>query len=157
MIQPEKIHILSINIIKAHLETSEEYLENPEKVSPEAFEFGFGRDIAHNFDAGRSRYRLYFHLNGKNKAGEDMGLTVDYGIEIHFLVENFETFVKKSEGRVQLDADLGATLLGMAFSTARGIIFERTRGTFFEGIILPVIDPYKALIQKEYAIEEKEK
>lgn len=31
---------------------------------------------------------------------------------------------------------MGATLLGIAFSTARGIIFERTRGTFFDGVNL---------------------
>lgn len=43
---------------------------------------------------------------------------------------------------------MGATLLGIAFSTARGIIFERTRGTFFDGVILPVVDPFKVLEEK---------
>lgn len=48
---------------------------------------------------------------------------------------------------MQIDAALGATLLGTAYSTARGIIFERTRGTYFDGVILPVIDPFKVLLE----------
>ena len=47
---------------------------------------------------------------------------------------------------MRLDAAMGAAvLLGIAFSAARGIIFERTLGTFFDGVILPVVDPFKVL------------
>jgi hypothetical protein len=31
--------------------------------------------------------------------------------------------------------------MGIAYSTARGIILSRTAGTAVDGIILPVIDP----------------
>jgi hypothetical protein len=67
-------------------------------------------------------------------------------IEFRFVVENFEDFVKVEEkDEIRIDAALAATLLAMAYSTARGIVFERTRGTFFDGVILPVIDPFNTL------------
>jgi len=44
---------------------------------------------------------------------------------------------------------LAATLLGIAYSTSRGIIVEKTQNTFLGGIILPCIDPYKVLMEEE--------
>jgi hypothetical protein len=38
--------------------------------------------------------------------------------------------------------------MGIAFSTARGIVFDRTQGTFFGGVILPVIDPKKLIVEE---------
>jgi len=44
-------------------------------------------------------------------------------------------------GNPVIDGQLVATVMGILYSTARGIILERTRGTFFDGVILPVISP----------------
>ncbi len=143
---PEKIHLLSVNIFKANLETSEDFLESPKKIH--SVTFGIASDIAHNIEKGRSRFRLYFTMDAVGEEEELLGVQVDYGLEFHFYVENFKDFTQKAEGdEVAINAMLGATLLGMAYSTARGIIFERTRGTFFDGVILPVIDPYKELLR----------
>lgn len=46
---------------------------------------------------------------------------------------------------MQVDIGLAASLVGLAYSTARGIILERTSGTILNGIIIPVIDPMKLL------------
>lgn len=144
---PDKIHLVSINIFKANLETSEEYLESPQKSS--SFEFNIGHEIAHNYGENRSRYRLFFLLNALDTEGAPLGVEVEYGIEFHFEVDNFKELTKKTkDGQLQIHLDLAATLFGMAYSTARGIVFERTRGTFFDGVILPVIDPYKALLEE---------
>lgn len=141
---PEKIHLFSINIFKANLETSEAFLENPQK--SDSFAFEFGHNIAQNYEMGRSRYRLFFILDAVDNQQQPVGLKVEYGIEFHFEIENYQRVVKKLDNNdLQIDVDLAATLLAMAYSTARGIIFERTRGTFFDGVILPTIDPYLAL------------
>jgi len=141
---PEKIHLFSINIFKANLETSEAYLENPQK--SDSFAFELGHNIAQNYELGRSRYRLFFILDAVDDQQQAVGLKVEYGIEFHFEVENYQHLVKKlGNDELEIDIDLAATLLGLAYSTARGIIFERTRGTFFDGVILPTIDPYQAL------------
>lgn len=145
-ILPEKIHLLSINIFSAKLDTEEAFLESPQRIK--GFEFGIAHETAHSFEDKHSRFRLYFTMDARNEEEEPLGVTVEYGIEFHFYVENFQDFIIESEGKeLQMDSALPATLLGMAYSTSRGIIFERTRGTFFEGVILPVIDPFKALTE----------
>lgn len=151
MIQPEKIHIVSINIFKAQLNTSDAYLDQPQR--PEGLSFGFEKKIAHNFEEGRFRFRLFFQLVALDQEGQKLGVEVEYGLEFHFEVENVTDFIQKEGEETRLDIGLMATLLGMAFSTARGIIFERTRGTFFEGIVLPVIDPFKA-IQEDTGLQK---
>ena len=144
---PDKIHLVSINIFKANLETTDEYLESPQKSS--SFEFNIGHNIAHNYNEDRSRYRLFFLLNALDTGGDALGVQVEYGIEFHFIVDNLKELTKKiKDGQLQVQFDLAATLFGMAYSTARGIVFERTRGTFFDGVILPVIDPYQALLKE---------
>ena len=148
---PEKIHLVSVNIIKANLEASDDFLDSPQKIG--AFEFGIANEVAHNFEEGRARFRLYFTLDARDEEENPLGVKVEYGIEFHFLVENFQDFIHEvKKDSTQVDIALGATLFGMAYSTARGIIFERTRGTFFDGIILPVIDPFKFLLKEK---EEK--
>lgn len=144
---PEKIHLFSINIFKANLETSDVYLDNPQK--GDSIEIDVAHNIAHSYDQNRSRYRLFFLLNALDKGGNRLGVKVEYGIEFHFEVENFKDHAKKVKNKLEIDIHLAATLYTLSYSTARGIIFERTRGTFFNGAVLPVIDPYKALVDKE--------
>ncbi|MFA6335927.1 MAG: hypothetical protein WCX48_10345 [Bacteroidales bacterium] len=36
---------------------------------------------------------------------------------------------------------LGASVMGIIYSTARGIILEKTHNSYLNGVILPVIDP----------------
>lgn len=147
IVVPEKIHLVTMNIFKANLETTDDYLENPHKDA--SFKFGFTRNIAHNLEQGRSRFRLFFSLEAQDQEEKPLGARIEYGIEFHFLVDNFQDFIRSSKKEeVEIDASLAATLLGMAYSTARGIVFERTRGTFFDGVILPVIDPYRALVEE---------
>lgn len=141
---PEKIHLVSTQIFKANLETADSFLEAPQKLS--RFNFGIAKEMAFDLERTMARFRLYFTLEAQDDNDEPLGVKVEYGIEFHFKVENLSDFTREDgEGALQLDAAMGATLLGIAFSTARGIIFERTRGTFFDGVILPVVDPFKVL------------
>lgn len=142
---PEKISLFSVNIFQANLSTEEHFLDDPQEVK--GFEFGIAHQMGHNHELGRSRIRLYFSMDARDDAEQPLGVKVEYGIEFHFSVENFADFVQDQADGPTIEGALPATLLGMAYSTARGIIFERTRGTFFEGVILPVVDPFKLLVE----------
>lgn len=146
-IQPELIHLTDIQILSANFETSEDFREHP--VRPHEVYFGFGKELAHNLDHGRTRIRLGVTMEGRDAQESPIGITCRYDLEFHFTVDNFQEFVHKdAQDKTMIEAVLGATLLGIAFSTARGIIYERTRGTFLDGVILPVIDPQKLLMEE---------
>lgn len=85
--------------------------------------------------------RLEALLDGINKKEEPIGIQGNFGIEFHFRVDNLEAFLENKEGENKIQGLLGTTLISIAFSTARGIIFEKTLNTPLNGIILPVIDP----------------
>ena len=143
---PEQIHLTSINIIKARLETSDGFLENP--VKADAFVFGLAHEMAHNTADNRSRCRIYFTLKAQDESQTPIGLELEYGMEFHFVVDNLSDFILTKEGNpAQMDVAIAVTLLSMAYSTARGIVYERTRGTFLDGALLPVIDPLKVLLE----------
>ena len=147
-IKPELIHLLRIHILSAEFKTSDTFRDQPQR--PTEVRFGFSRDIANNLDLGRTRIRLTLLLDGLDDQGKELGLHASYGLEFHFKVDDFQDFVQSGTADEKLvDARLGATLLGIAFSTARGLIYERTRGTFFDGAVLPVIDPYTFLLSED--------
>jgi hypothetical protein len=60
-------------------------------------------------------------------------------------VDNLKELVQIQGSISTIDGRLAATVLGIAYSTARGIVVERTQGTFFNGAILPVINPSSLL------------
>jgi len=146
IIAPEKIHLFRIKVFQSNLETSEAFLEAPEEI--EGFEFEIRHEVAHNFDESLARYRLFFALIAIDDEKAELGLRAEYGIEFHFKVDNFNDFLYNKKGDVIIDANLGTTLMAIAYSTARGIVLERMQGTYFEGAILPIIDPHQVLMQK---------
>ena len=73
-------------------------------------------------------------------------------IEFTFDVDNIEEYFignesKVSEGGFGTDASFVYTLVGLSFSTARGIIFSRSLGTMLDGLLLPVIAPKELLLK----------
>ena len=72
-----------------------------------------------------------------------MGIEGEYHIEFEYHVENLDDFVtggESNESKV-VENILGATIAGISYSTARGIILNRTQATNFNGVLLPVINP----------------
>jgi len=146
-VNPELIHLMEINTIKFNVNSSKEYLENPEE--PTGMELSIGKEIAHNFNEGMARYRLYFECIATNLKEQHLGLTAEIGIEYHFKVDNFSDFIKLKDNEQMIDVSIGSSLMNIAYSTSRGIILEKTQNTFFKGIILPVIDSTNFLLKDE--------
>ncbi|MEY3369174.1 MAG: hypothetical protein RI973_2329 [Bacteroidota bacterium] len=147
-IVPEKIHLQAIKVFKTNLEAADDYLNNPRPVN--GFEFGIAKAVSHDVENGATRFRLFFSLDALDEKSAPLGLKAEYGIEFQFRVENYSDFVRRTgEGALQVDLSLGVTLMGIAYSTARGIILEKTQGTLFGGVILPVIDPSKVLLEEK--------
>lgn len=142
-IKVDKIHLLAINVYKSNINCESDYIDQP--MEPAEIKVGFSQQSAFNFDEGKIRIRLDIELIGTNDKGDDLGLRGEYGIEFHYHVENFDDFIEIEDNKKLISGLLGGTLIGISFSTARGIILNRTQGTFFNGVILPVIDPNSLL------------
>jgi hypothetical protein len=138
-IHPELITILSIKIFKSNISTTDEYMNDP--VKPAGAEINVGQNTAFNLEKKNIRIRLIVKLEAKKNETESLGLTGEYVLEFHFHVDDLEQFIIEKYDKKYIDSKLGGTLNGIVYSTARGIIYERTAATAFEGVVLPVIDP----------------
>jgi len=146
MIKPELIAILSIKVFKAIQTASDDYLNNP--VKPAGIEIKIGQNTALNIDKKNIRIRLNVQLEATDDEKQSIGLSEEYGIEFQMHVENLDEFIVKKEDKNLIGRKLGGVLNGIIFSTARGIIYERTSSTLFNGVLLPVIDPYLLMEKK---------
>ena len=48
-----------------------------------------------------------------------------------------------------MDEKLESTFIGLAISTGRGILFEKTSGTIFSKFIFPIINPMDLILSKK--------
>lgn len=138
---PEDISIFFVKVYKSNHATSPEYLDNPQK--PYNIKVRFAQESALNENDQNVRIRLEIVLDGVDENEKEVGLHGEYGIEFQLHVENLGQFLLDNENGQgkSIDGKLGPTLLAIVYSTARGIIIERTQATYFNGVILPVIDP----------------
>lgn len=142
LLQPEKIQIVKTTIVKC-------YIDSP---------FGFIAEKANGYDFNRD-FQLGFNL-------EDKLVKADFKVEIttksegenveeskgsfHFVyvfhVENLEELaIPDKNYKIELNGGLGNALASITYSTTRGILFARLKGTSLENFVLPVIDPNKLL------------
>lgn len=138
-IQPELITILSVRIFKSNISTTDEYMNNP--IKHVGVEIKVGQNTAFNVEKKNIRVRMNIELEARKNESEPIGLSGNYVLEFHIHVDNLEQFITEKEDKKLIDSQLGGTLSGIVYSTARGIIYERTATTAFGGVILPVIDP----------------
>ena len=138
-INPELISMFHVKVYKSIITTSPEYLEKP--VKPGNFRVGYSQNSAFNFEKKNIRVRLEIILDGIDERENLIGIQGDFGLDFHFHVENLDEFIEELDGNKKVSGNLGPTLISIAYSTARGIVIERTQGTFLNGTILPVIDP----------------
>jgi len=145
-IHPELITVQSVRIHKSSITATDEYMENP--VKPAGIEINVGQSTAFNIENKNIRIRLKIGLEARKNETEPIGLYGDYVLEFHIHVDDLEQFITETGDKKLIDSKLGGTLSGIVYSTARGIIFERTAATAFGGVILPVIDPNHLLREK---------
>ncbi len=137
---PAKIHILGVSLIKGSLDATDEYLQAPKQ--PELVKVQQSQVSRINEPEKAFVVRLTIELEGQNNDFQSIGLSSTYVLDFHVRVDNLDDFKQGEQNGVPvIDGLLVSTVMGILYSTARGIILERTKGTFFDGVILPVISP----------------
>ena len=142
-VDPDKIHINSVRLLEAHFETSDHFLQNPVPLAGTNVQIGQTTGL--NLESNGYAVKMDIILNGCDENNQDLGVKARYVIHFGFVIDNLNDFVHIENNMTNIDSRLGATVLGIAYSTARGIVVERTQGSFFNGAILPVLNPVTLL------------
>lgn len=145
-IEPRKIHVLNIKTLKGNIEAPSE--SEVTEIASYRYTHSVGTGI--NEEEKLVGIQLTVEIETMNKNEELLAIKGSYTHEFTFWVENLDDFIDVNEDEqkdksIDLDPLMGATLIGIAYSTIRGIVFTRTQGTSLNAIILPVIDPKELL------------
>ena len=143
IVNPELIDLVSVDILKARIESEFETL------SEDSTEFQFTTSFLNGFNIDEKlvRCELEINVDKKNEEGRIIAES-NFTISFVYQIENLEEVVEVKDGGIIFNGAMAATLAGIAFSTTRGILLSRFQGTTFRDFILPIIDPKKMLEDK---------
>lgn len=129
---PEEITLFHIDILESSIKDVSDKKQGE-------FNINVAHSTMHNLNDQRVKIGLFIDLSTKNNPN---GGKANFRIDFHFHINNLNNFYElKQDKQPVFSWLLIATLLGLSFSTARGIIFERLSNTNLKHIILPVVDP----------------
>ncbi|MBN2891239.1 MAG: hypothetical protein JXL97_05185 [Bacteroidales bacterium] len=146
ILYPEKIHIIDTQIEKCSIECPFGF------DSKQVDKYDFDLDFNLGFNLDDLLVKADFELNVKTSSKVEIEKEAQ-GI-FHFVyiyqVENLlELAIPDKNKEIELNGNLGNALASITYSTSRGILFARLRGTGLENFILPVIDPNSLLKYNE--------
>lgn len=136
VIIPDKIKLFHIDVVSTYIndKTIDENLN---------LEFTVAHNTRHNLNDERVKIELFINLLSHQEIG------VKFHIDFHYNIKDLENHYELEENKMPLfSGQFIATLLGISFSTARGLIFQQLQETNFKGMILPVVSPLKMLESK---------
>jgi hypothetical protein len=134
---PEMISLERVDVLKAQFESDFETL------IIDSDELGYSLDYksVENFDANEIRSELEVTVV-KYKEGTEIVLAkAIFTLSFLYKIENLSQLSVQNGLERQVDGGLVATLAGISYSTARGVLLTRFQGTAFKDFILPIVNP----------------
>ena len=142
LLQPDKIHIVNTAIVKCHIDCPFDFLNEKSK----GHEFVMGFEMGFNLADKLVKADFQLEITTKSE-GENMEEAKgSFHFVFIFHIDNLEELaIPDKNGRIELNGGLGNALASITYSTTRGILFTRLKGTSLENFVLPVLDPNKLL------------
>lgn len=138
---PENINLFHLNIVESRIADTAHTKDAVYKVS-------VAHSTMHNLEDERVKISLLIDIKNESEVSNNSA-NAHFNIDFHFKIIDLKNFYVLQENNSPLFSGLLiATLLGISFSTARGLIYERLSTTNLSGIILPVVSPSKLLESK---------
>ena len=133
LIVPEKIKLFNIEVVNTYI--------NDDTINDNLnLEFSVAHNTKHNLKDERVKIELFINLLSQEEIG------VKFHIDFHFVIKDLSDQYKLNKTNIPVFShQFIATLLGISFSTARGLIFQQLQDTNFKGMILPVVSPFRML------------
>lgn len=137
---PENINLFHINILESDITDSK-------KLNKIDFHLNVAHSISHNLKDERVKIGLVINIGSKSSSNEFKAL---FNIDFHYKVKDLNLFYElKEDSELVFSGIFISTLIGISFSTARGIIYQRLAATNMNNIILPVVSPSKLLFARK--------
>lgn len=138
---PENINLFHLNIVESRITDT---IQKKESV----YQVNVAHTTMHNLADERLKIGLLIDI--KNDSTVNKGVSnAHFNIDFHYKISDLKSFYTLDENSAPVFSGLLiATLLGISFSTARGLIYERLSETNLKGIILPIVSPSKILASK---------
>lgn len=128
-----------------HVEVTEQKLDVKAFKQEKEHQLHVGHKLAYNLEDERIKLEFVFSFN--NNAGESL---LFFQIDFHFHIAHLANFcILKEKNQLAFSGHLIATLIGICFSTARGIILEKLNNAGIQNILLPIVSPQEMLSQNK--------
>ena len=148
VVNAEEIHLHSFDIFHWEVSVSDAFAEQPKPVINKQLHSTGG--YALNEEENLVGIRIHISISGLGENNEELGVNGEIAIVFHFEVKDLIEHLEYQEEDQELVSDqLLGTLLGIAYSTSRGLVYNHLYGSFLEGTILPVINPMDLLREEE--------
>ena len=132
------IHLLQV-------EVTEQKLDVKAFKAKKQHQLNVGHKLAHNLKDERVKLEFVFSFN--NDQGESL---LFFKIDFHFHISQLANFYElKDENHPVFSGHFVATLIGICYSTARGIILEKLNNAGIKNILLPIVSPQEMLSQNK--------
>lgn len=139
---PENFHLFHLQIVESNIESSSTNKDLNFKIE-------VAHTTMHNIEQKRIKIGLILSIIGV-KEDENTDVKAFFNIDFHYIIDDFEKFYTINEKKqLTFDSIFISVLLGISYSTARGIIYERLNDTSLEGVILPIVSPIKMLERRK--------
>ncbi|MFC2131042.1 hypothetical protein ACFLSQ_06370 [Bacteroidota bacterium] len=100
--------------------------------------------VSHNLKLGHNKEKkkidiilsIVYHYKHK----KDAFVLIDFMFLASFMISNFKSVIIFKNNNINIPNDLLSQLVSISYSSARGVVFEKTQGSFLNQYILPLID-----------------
>ena len=138
-----KISFSDIKILNSSIVTTEGFVSKAPGFS--SVKVGCKQVTRLNLIDNSIRIIMDVGLCGVDDQKSDVGVRGDFRFEYVFSVSNLGDYISDDNDSKRIDGNLGVALMSIAYSTSRGIIYEKIAGTLLAGSVIPVIDPSKLI------------
>ena len=139
---PEKINIINTQIVKCNIDSPFDF--SMENIEGHTFNLDF--ELAFNLDDSMVKTDFVLSISTKSKVEVETEAVGEFHFVYVFHVDNLNELAVPDENKaISLNGSLGNALASITYSTSRGILLSRLKGTGLENFVLPVIDPNSLL------------
>ncbi|MCF8450204.1 MAG: hypothetical protein K9G49_10080 [Taibaiella sp.] len=141
-VNPDKIHLQSIRPLTDSINI------DPSVVEPTLIKYDVNFEVGSGLSIDNNAVKVLIKATFKAMDEHDNAIGIDgaYSCEFILTIDNLVDFIVKDQnddGLVVLHGAMAGSILGICYSTFRGIVFSRSKCVLNTGILLPIVDPLK--------------